>query len=374
MKNNLYIIKLIAIAVAIFTSAPELTYKNTYYYIILLLIYILNTQLRLIYLKDKLYTISIMADILFIYLLYMHFGRLNYIFLYITLVDGILNASKYMYGIGAVCAVALGLILKDGEKDNILLNSFVFLISAMLADKIRNFSSKVDELEYLYDEKRRYSYELEKAKKQLEMYTNKVRELTKLEERRRISEEIHDTVGHRLSALLIQLQAGITLLDKDEEKGRSFLTNSVDNLRESIEIMRSTVTSMRPKEYKTLMLSLQELIQRFSKETSVTVKFQVKGNSQKLHPGVETVLYKNTQEALTNSVRHGKATNIEVSLIYGKEEVSIRVKDNGESCGQVIKGIGLNTMEERLSFIRGSLKIEVRDGFMVESIVPLREN
>lgn len=340
-------------------------------FVLALLFYLLNMQIRYLILKDNSALLSLLIELIIVCYLSISFGGLIYLAVYIILGYGIEYFEKYLYGISALSLSALIYLLKDKSIEYIILNVFVFAAIWILLMTLKKTSRKVTDLEYLYDDVRRYSYELEKAKKQVEMYSKKVEEFTQIEERNRISEEIHDTIGHRLTALLIQMEAGLRILDLDESKGRSLLGESRDNLRESIDVLRNTVKGMKPKEYRSFIDSMQNMTDEFKKSTGINAIFKILGNPLKLSPGVELVLYKNLQESLTNSARHGKPHNIDIILKYNENSVALTVKDDGTGCSEVKRGMGITGMEERIRFVGGSLAFFSDKGFTFEFIIPI---
>jgi signal transduction histidine kinase len=327
-------------------------------------------QVRYLLLKGELALLSLIIELIIVLLLGTSFGGLIYLLTFITLIYGTINIEKYLYGISVVSLIALVYLLKDRSIDYIVLNIVIYTAILVLLMTLLRTSNKVNELEHLYDDVRRYSYELENTKKQVEAYSKRVEELTQLEERNRISEEIHDTIGHRLTALLIQMEAGIRVMDLDTLKGRELIVESRDNLRESIDVLRETVRGMKPKAYRNFLASIEDMLREFEKKTSVNVVLSLLGTPVKLYPGVEIVLYRNLQESLTNSIKHGKSQNIDVTLKYIENTVALTVKDDGIGCSEINKGMGILGMEERTSFVGGSIRVFSNDGFILECIVP----
>lgn len=340
-------------------------------FILVSLLYLLNMQIRYLMLSGKPALLSLIIELIMVYILGTSFGGLIYLLTFITLVYGLFNTEKYFYGVSALALVLLAYLLKDKGTDYMLLNIFVYAAIWVLLTTLKRAFNKVDELEHLYDDIRRYSYELENTKKQVETYSKRVEELAQLEERNRISEEIHDTIGHRLTALLIQMEAGIRVMDLDPLKGRELLAESRDNLRESIDVLRETVRGMKPKVYRNFLSSIEDMIGEFKKKTGINVVLSVSGNLAKLYPGVEMVLYRNLQECLTNSIKHGKAHNIEVNLKFVENAVALTVKDDGTGCAEINKGMGILGMEERTSFVGGSISVFGDEGFTMECTVPV---
>lgn len=370
-NKKLHLICFVFIAVIGFFSVTTIPSNFVPKFILFSLLYLLNMQVRYLLLKGKTALVSLVTELIIIYILGTSFGGLIYLLTIITLTYGIVNIEKYLYGISALSLILLIYLLKDKSMDYIVLNIIIFAAIWVLLKAFMRTSNKVNELEHLYDDVRRYSYELENTKKQVEAYSKRVEELTQLEERNRISEEIHDTIGHRLTALLIQMEAGLRVMDLDASKGRELLEESRDNLRESIDVLRETVRGMKPKAYRNFIASIEDMVGEFKKRTRVNVVFSLLGNPVKLYPGVEMVLYRNLQESLTNSVKHGKSHNIEVTLKYIEGAVALTVKDDGTGCLRINKGMGILGMEERTSFVGGRINLFSNEGFILECIVPV---
>lgn len=373
-KNVEYMIKILILVVSIFPTIMAIKSTEITLVIIFLLIYGLNIRLRKVYLRESFFLLSLLLDLVIIYYLSNRFAGYTYLLTCITLLDGIFYLKKYLYSILLVSALLIAYLIKEMGFEFILLNVFIFLSFVIFSIYLRLMKQRMSEIEYLYDDVRRYSYELEQAKKQIEIYSNKVEHLTQMEERNRISREIHDTIGHRLTGLLFQMEAGVRVINLDFSKGKELLQASVENLRESIDVLRETVRTMRPKEYKNLIFSIQEMIKKFKKDTGTNIHFEVIGNSIRLYPGVEMVLFKNAQEALTNAVRHGKAKNIKLILHFKDLEVSLIIRNDGNVVREFKKGMGISGMEERLGFVRGKLNIYSDHEFVVENTIPIQNS
>ena len=373
-KNVEYMIKILILVISIFPTIMAVKSIELTWVIIFLLIYGLNIRLRKLYLRERFFIMSLLLDLVIIYYLSNRFAGYTYLLTCITLLDGIFYLKKFLYSILLVSALLVAYLIKEMGFEFILLNVIIFLSFVIFSIYLRLMKQRLSEIEYLYDDVRRYSYELEQAKKQIEIYSNKVEHLTQMEERNRISSEIHDTIGHRLTGLLFQMEAGVRVISQDFTKGKELLQASVENLRESIDVLRETVRTMKPKEYKNLIFSIQEMIKKFKKDTGTNIHFEVIGNSIRLYPGVEMVLFKNAQEGLTNAVRHGKAKNIKLILHFKDREVSLIIRNDGNVVREFKKGMGISGMEERLGFVRGKLNIYSDHEFVLENTIPIQNS
>jgi signal transduction histidine kinase len=121
------------------------------------------------------------------------------------------------------------------------------------------------------------------------------------------------------------------------------------------------------------MKLLTELIEKFGEDTGIAVHWSTSGILYKLYPSVETTLYKNTREALTNSARHGHAKNIDLSLEYQPEKIIYTIEDDGAGTKSLKKGFGLNGMEERIELVGGSIEYSSDKGFRITMVIPRKE-
>ena len=85
-------------------------------------------------------------------------------------------------------------------------------------------------------------------------------------------------------------------------------------------------------------------------------------------------MYRNAQEAITNAVRHGQATEVSITLDYCTDEIRMTISNNGSepSEGSIRKGLGMLGMEERLRVIGGQLHIHYDPSFEIHTIIPRR--
>lgn len=348
--------------------------KDVTRYVVILLVFMLNTQLRIIFSRHKLFLFSLFLDIVILYFLIMQFNSYNYLLLFITLFHSLLFLKEERIPITLIILGTFIYFLKQKSMEAIVLCASIYILLCIAIPVIRHLTEKVSNIELLYDQNRKYSYELENTKKRLEDYSRMIENISQLEERNRISREIHDTVGHKLTGVLMQTEASIKILDIDETKGREMLHASTENLRECIDLLRHTVRNMKPKEYSSRILSIKQMVEDFSKTSGIPIDFSVLGTLVKLPPSMEITLYKNIQEAITNAARHGNPQSITVKLEYTSDEVISTVQDDGKGCLQLIKGMGINGMDERAALLGGKIVIHSNEGFCIQTILPLKNS
>ncbi|MCX8132199.1 MAG: sensor histidine kinase [Clostridia bacterium] len=344
---------------------------STSAYMALMLLFIINSQVRVNFLRDKLIIISIFVDLGLIYYLNNSYTGLSYLLLLVTILDSLTLLQGEAYIIITIILGMLGYFIKSKSIESVFLITAVFVIAFVFAMQLKKLHSSFKEVEELYDQNRKYSYQVEDAKKRLEEYMKKIESVSQLEERNRISQEIHDTLGHKLTGVLMQLDAAIRVAEVDSEKGKHIIYSVRENMEACVEILRQTVRNINPKDYTNRILSIQQMIEDFRRATGIDVTFSIAGAPVKLYPSAEIALYKNCQEAITNAVRHGNAKKIEVVLKYLEKSVEMTVKDDGSGCKEVINGIGIKGMEERVSLLGGKLMISAANGFEVRTVIPV---
>lgn len=343
-------------------------------FMLIALLLVSNTQLRLMVSKRTFLILSVLLDAGMVFYLSYYYSGLASVILLITLTDIILMFKTETFLLAcAVTPVYVLCVLSGGLAERSFLLLFVYLAVFLLLLRIRKELSLKIIVESLYDQLRNTNFDLEAARLRLVEYSRQVEENTKLEERNRISRELHDSIGHRLTGILMQVDAAMQLMEVDREKGMNTLGAAYENINESIEAVRDTVRKLNPSGRTAAKASIRELIDRFREATGIAVEYETSGVPYDLLPSVETVLYRNMQEAFTNSLRHGQATRISVRLIYGPDRLEAVISDNGPGCAEIVKGYGLSGMEERLNIVGGSIAFDGKNGFAIHMKLPGRD-
>ncbi len=232
-------------------------------------------------------------------------------------------------------------------------------------------SLEVKEMTYKesYDKERKYRYELEQSRVKLINMSKEIAHITEVNERNRIAREIHDTVGHKIAGILLQLQASLKLRIRDDKMSNRLLKESIENLSNTLVVLRDTVHNIKPKE-KVGIEYIKQIIANFS---FCHVDFSFKGDFNNISAANMEIINHSIKEALTNVMRHSKADNVIINIELYDKFIRLFIKDNGVGCEKITEGLGISGMKERLNNIGGSISISTKDGFMIVAIVP-REN
>jgi signal transduction histidine kinase len=202
-------------------------------------------------------------------------------------------------------------------------------------------------------------------------------------ERQRIARELHDATGQSLTAIALGLRGVENVIEKDSviavgqiNELRSFTTDALGELRHLI-------ADLRPSQLDDLGLvaALQWYVQEFNRRYPTQTDFVVDGNPVRLSNEYETVLFRITQEALTNVAKHSGASRASVRLVIQPTQLCLTVRDDGLGfdLDAVLRGDSSNTgwgllgIQERAALIGGQYEIESKPGHgtLVRVQVPL---
>ncbi len=217
---------------------------------------------------------------------------------------------------------------------------------------------------------------LVKAHRRLRSYALQIENQATLQERNRIAREIHDSVGHYLTAQSIQLENTAVFLAQDQDKASHHLVKARQLGKEALANIRSSVATLRTNsvQERSLELMLEQLITDFKSNTNISISPQINLIST-LSMEVSTALYRIVQEALTNITKHSQATKVNLNVEETADKVLLLIEDNGCGFNQSdnTTGFGLQGMEERTAELKGIFKIisEYDQGCLIQVEIPL---
>ncbi|MBH5319529.1 hybrid sensor histidine kinase/response regulator transcription factor [Paenibacillus sp. GSMTC-2017] len=213
---------------------------------------------------------------------------------------------------------------------------------------------------------------IQEQKQLLEQHLTKIEELTLKEERSRLSHELHDTVGHSLTSLIVGVESlrsyvPVTQIERIDALV-SIGQHSLDDIRKHMYQLTSTPLN------DSLSESLLQLTQEFMKSTGIHVNFRVIGRETLVIQKMSFCLYRCLQESLTNAVRHGQASEVSVQLYFESQQIRLQIEDNGVGMESSEFGFGLHGMLERLELLDGTLSVhsQLEQGTIVICTIPLQ--
>jgi signal transduction histidine kinase len=222
----------------------------------------------------------------------------------------------------------------------------------------------------------RLADQLSEANHQLREYAARVEELAGSQERNRLAREIHDGLGHYLTALNMQIRAASAVMQQNPaqaqealDKAEALAQESLADVRRSVAALRSTPTLSRP-----LPEALEALVGEIV-AAGLVGEFHLLGQPRQLSTQAELTIFRAAQEGLTNIHKHALASKIDLTLEFAQEWVRLIITDNGvgsmKDSGEgsaVTGGFGLLGVRERVHLLGGRMSIRTapNQGFCME--------
>ena len=255
---------------------------------------------------------------------------------------------------------------------NILL-FLLFVLTMIIRQKAEN--SRILRLNMALSGK---NAELHEANVKLQEYSETIKRMTEIEERNRLAREIHDTLGHALTGIVVSADAGKILFDAAPEEAKARFDVIGQTARQGLEDVRRSIRALRPDalESHDLESALEKMIENFRETTGADIRYAQEAGKLLLAQDEEVTVYRIVQEGMTNAIRHGKATQINLIIDRKDRNLRVRIFDNGVGMQGKKTGFGLNYMKERVELLKGTLRYGNREdgsrGFFLEAEIPVR--
>jgi signal transduction histidine kinase len=214
---------------------------------------------------------------------------------------------------------------------------------------------------------------------ELQVAQGQLQELAVAEERNRLAREIHDGLGHYLTATTMQIQGAKALLANTDAvtqapaaltalgKAETLLQEALADVRRSVATLRAEPAVNEP-----LAAAIAHLVDQCRGLAGLEVQFDLQGAPRTLNSQAELTLYRVVQEGLTNVRKHAQATRVDLLLGYEANKVCLRICDNGKGMGEATGGFGLVGLRERVELQGGKVLIGSHSGqgFQLEVEIP----
>lgn len=268
--------------------------------------------------------------------------------------------------------------IKTGQLalPNDIVNFMFIVFCAVVGGLIRKLHLARETVAEQYKLLSKSHRELSDVHEQFRSYSKQVEDLTVIRERNQIAREIHDTVGHKMTALIVQLQLSQELMKVDLEKSKETIKKCEELSREALNEIRTSVRTLREDEgiQTTFLVNLQNVLKEFSQMTDIQASLDINGDLTMAPTSLQPTIIRIIQESLTNSKKHGKATQCQVSLNCREDFIEVNIDDNGTGVSEVKPSFGLINMRERVIEHGGSIQYESKagKGFRVKVELPLK--
>ena len=198
------------------------------------------------------------------------------------------------------------------------------------------------------------------AHAQLRAYAVKVENQATLQERNRIAREIHDSLGHSLTAQTILLENALLFLPPQAHRARDYLTTATESAYRALRDVSKSVSALRTDPLQDIPLNqaIPTLIKEICQPANIVPDYQVE-LPDTLPEDLSLALFRIVQEALTNTVKHSQAQLVQVRLLTKSHRLHLQVLDNGKGFdpSKNTTGFGLRGMRERSTALGGTCQI-----------------
>lgn len=193
----------------------------------------------------------------------------------------------------------------------------------------------------------------QQARARLEGTLAEVAELSAARERNRLAREIHDSVGHHLTAIGVQLEAAEAFSDLDPERSGRAVSNARWSATKALDEVRTSVRALGADDDDGDLVGALDDLVRHLDDGSRKLTLTISGTEQR----PLLVLYRAAQEGLSNACRHADATCIDVALSYDEQGARLRISDDGQGFDTGQPGFGLDGLRERVRLADGTMHL-----------------
>lgn len=286
-------------------------------------------------------------------------------FTYFGQMYGLLPPLATLPGTAVVLAFAL-VIVGDWQLANIPLGAAIGFGFAWLSGaSIYLFIFSISRTS---QERAKLIAQLEAAQRQLEATREREAELAALRERERLARDLHDSLGHALVTLSVQLEAVQRLYKVDPERAsaqvdelKTLTRKSMEDLRRSLDGLRTPGLADQP-----LQAALQSLCVETGQRLKAEVNCSITGEVEMLTPVMAETIWRAAQEALVNVGKHANARQVTLTLTVQREAVTLHIADDGTGFKPGDENrpghYGLRGMRERVEGLGGTIRLANGDG------------
>jgi signal transduction histidine kinase len=213
------------------------------------------------------------------------------------------------------------------------------------------------------------------ARQRAEALAAEVAQLAAANERNRMAREIHDTLGHYLTVIHVQLEAARAVIGRDPDRGVLAVTRAQALAKDGLTAVRQSVKALREEgSVDAIAEQIRSLVDS-ARDERFTVTFTISGTPRPVSAAVALALHRTTLEALTNVRKHADAANVEIELAFRHDGlVQLRVHDDGKGAVEetVGTGFGLRGIRERAEQLKGraSYRMTPDEGFTLDVELP----
>lgn len=192
-----------------------------------------------------------------------------------------------------------------------------------------------------------------------------------LQDKARLSQELHDKLGHRINGSIYQLEACRAIASADPQKADEILSRVTDSLRQGMDEIRALLRQERPDGKRMALLGLNSLCEECRTQYGIEAVLNITGDSGRISEATWGVLFDNCCEAVTNALKYAECSRIDIEISILNQILRCCVSDNGQGCAVIRDGMGLQGMKQRIGGLGGTVDISGDNGFRINMLIPI---
>lgn len=305
------------------------------------------------HLKDNKYSKGFLAVLIIIYFV----SHYDIVSIFIHIPDSQQYFKIYEASIRGILMVFKNIF----EATNIIL--FIAFMVVYISQQIQENENISKELNMIHQ-----------VNKELQNYAAITEKIGENNERKRLAREIHDTLGHALTGIAAGIDACIAMIDSHPEATKQQLQVVSKVVRQGIKDVRNSLNKLRPGalDEQGLKGAIEKMIDEFSSVSDLDIRFDYQLDKIDFENTKEDILFRIVQESITNALRHGGATQIDICFYREDNILIVKIKDNGIGCKKIHFGYGLKQMKERVAIINGTVEYDGSEGFLTVVKIPMQ--
>ncbi len=311
------------------------------------------------------------TEIIIVLVLFLCFSDKNTaLYLYpMVLMDTIVFLHfSFVFGIFMLLGV---LVNKEDVIQYTAYSFFIFIIyfqNFIIIERYKKYIDDYEEEEYqlkdsIHMKDTKYREQLEKSSLAFE---NRM-----LEEKTRLSQALHDKLGHSINGSVYQLEACKVLMEKDSRQSKDIMQGVIDNLRASMDEIRQILRKEKPDKKRMAYLQLVQLCEECKEKYGILARVTMEGEDKDIPEHLWDVILDNTVESVTNALKYAKCSELTIEIAILHKVVRCMIRDNGIGCVHLEEGMGIQGMKSRTRRVNGFLDINCENGFHINMIIPL---
>jgi len=287
--------------------------------------------------------------------------NINYVFLLPIVILDVISFLKlpiYLYFLPAIFTFFLtthqGLYLVFST-----LTSIIYYQNYIILFEYQSTISLQEEKEYLL--KNRMKQEVEKNQHYFE---NRL-----LLDRESLYQRLHDHLGHTINGSIYQMEASKLLIKSDPNKSQEMMGNVITALRSSMDDIRAILRKEKPTKKQLTLLQLQQLCEECKESYAIETTLLIEEGD--VAESLWEVILDNSFEAVSNALKYSKCKHIEIEVRILPKFIQCWIRDDGIGCHNVIEGMGIQGMKQRVRKVNGIMNIKSEIGFEIQMIFPV---